>query len=107
MAENAGAPPRLRAWPPHGSGTDPAERPATPTRTDRFDGGVHRHRYPFRPTMAPSTVAVGSRATALTPIPQRFQSDGELLIATLADVRIVAARSQTLQKCVKSSEIPR
>jgi len=40
-------------------------------------------------------------------IPQRFQSDGELLTVTLADVLIVAVRSQTLQKCVKSSEISR
>jgi hypothetical protein len=43
----------------------------------------------------------------LTRILQRFQSDGELLIATLADVRIVTVRSQTLQKRVMRSEISR
>jgi hypothetical protein len=40
-------------------------------------------------------------------LPQRFQSDGELLIATLADVLIMAVRSQAVQKCVMSSETSR
>jgi len=40
MAENAGAPPRLRAWPPHGSGTDPAERPPIGSMEEFIDTGT-------------------------------------------------------------------